>query len=329
MDKLLDKATKQETNKTNRNNKKAPYKDTNSVPIAIFNSTKKDWESVYSHESTTNIEAFSVLTYNVLFDIFDPEYKYSKERWHEQFLEFERLSPSVLVLQEVRLNYLALLMENKFIRQNYIIVTDKKKYFANYSTILVVKKTISIENSFSYFYQTYGAETTHAMCAKLKFNNISFVVIGVHLRPYAENESMRQFQLKELHDLLQNVINPNSWLICGDFNFECKTEFIDNEYFEDCWVKLRPKESGITFDAVKNHLIYWKGIIRSNTRNRLDRMILKKGSPLLPTQIDIVINKSLADVDAKYTKSIEKASKIYLSDHFGLLLKFAVENNIK
>eukprot|EP01080_Neovahlkampfia_damariscottae_P001861 gene1861-1002_t len=173
---------------------------------------------------------------------------YSDVRWSKQFKEFEKLKPDIIALQEVRTNYLNLLKEQEFIRNDYFLVTMDKEFYGNYTALTLIKKTISIENSYAYRY--ISSSYSIAIVVDMRINNKILRLINVHLRPYSNNYGIRSNQLKELYDITKTSKN---FIILGDFNFECfeDEKSIDTSICYDVFSKLNPNKQGFTFDSLE------------------------------------------------------------------------------
>jgi poly(A) polymerase len=290
--------------------------NTKKIDFLYFNEESKVWKYNYKNDNSENKKKLKILTYNTLFDKYDKELLYSDFRWKIQFVEFENIDADVMVLQEIRENYYNLIMKENFIQKNYFIVNNEKFMKKNYSTIILIKKNIKISQSHIYEFECIGGY--ECIITEIIINNNKLVIIGAHLRPYISMADLRQNQLLELYKFCEEM----KWkdrIILGDFNFELKSEKIDENYGIDIWEHLI-KNNEPTFNSKINKLIKFDLV------GRLDRVVINKDMKIMkPNKIEIVFNKPFSEYDNDFEINYYSKDSIYPSDHFGLLSEFIFE----
>lgn len=289
-------------------------------PLSLSLFKGKEFIHEKDHKTDKTFDKLSIMTYNTLFNKYMPERICSEERWKVQLREYAKIQPQILVLQEVRKNYLYILLQDEFIQSNYVFASTESWMFNNYTTITLFHKDICINKSNYYRFKEGEAKDTIAIVTEICLDGKNkFGVIGVHLRPYTFNESLRKTQLKELYSICSSE-GWNDWVILGDFNFENFGEnaSIDKKISIDVWKELKKDETP-TFDAEKNHLIYWQGIQRSEVKYRLDRVVMSRNPKgYIPKDIQLVLNKPFSETDPDV--KVNNPEHFYPSDHFGYIV---------
>lgn len=124
-------------------------------------------------------------------------------------------------------------------------------------------------------------------------------------------------QLTSAMTHLQNGFSDDI-IYAGDFNWINEEEMTLDDHWEDIWIKLNPRESGYTYDTIKNEMI--KGMPVPPAR--LDR-ILCRCHHLVPDQIKLVGNNWIKD---KYVKIRSLKGHIYVKKVF--IYQMLINSNI-
>lgn len=108
-------------------------------------------------------------------------------------------------------------------------------------------------------------------------------------------------------------------IIIGDFNIGKDVEFEDvcKTGYIDCWPSVHKEEKGNTYDPQNNS---FASTSRVGEAIRVDRMLLK--SNIWKTKEIKLFGEEQIEVETKENTK----QRINLSDHFGILTKFEIEN---
>jgi len=156
------------------------------------------------------------------------------------------------------------------------------------------------------------------------FNNMSnkqrTAVCSAHLTAFAENDSVREIELKEFTDALINntFFAVDDYLVVGDLNFHKLSENLLPEKlgYLDLWNETRfGNEYGCTFDAERNSLIKVVYFGMEHRRMRLDRILASKNCKwFAKTPMTIFGDKKIKNWDY-----------LFISDHFGLSIDLTAD----
>lgn len=290
--------------------------------LGLYKFDVKEWKKVEENKTEITFKKISIMTYNTLFDKYNSEIIYSKERWKVQLREFSNLKPKILVLQEVRKDYLSVLLNNSFIQENYLINSLDEWLFENHTVITLIHKDITVKSSSYIKYTHEEASHTIGIVNEVILNGKDPLgIVGVHFRHSPHRVKIRKQQLEDIYALCIE----NQWkdfIILGDFNFEHKEDVksIREKISYDVWPELKFNEMA-TYDSYKNYLV--RGVIRC----RLDRIVFSRKSKQAykVTNIDLVMNKPFSETDPDV--QVPDSKFFYPSDHFGLIAEIEPNEN--
>lgn len=155
-------------------------------------------------------------------------------------------------------------------------------------------------------------------------NSLKFVVANVHL----ESLNARKKRKEQLKIVKEHLKLCQTRVICGDFNFDSKRNFLSSDkrklendwlkkYFDeyiDVWDELNPNDNGFTFNTDINYML----ASHPHEQMRYDRILLSNSTDSLfickPNLIQIFGNKQTSIEPDDYHP------QTFISDHFGIKL---------
>lgn len=271
-------------------------------------------------EETTG---FSLLTYNVWGapqDSSNPYFQFDK-RSEAILTMIAELSPDVICLQEVSVEWANAILENDYIRATYFSTDgDIERIKSLYGLSQITLSKFPIVSIGVYGLPGYEMSTMLNTHIQLGHSEESIVsVSNIHLHSSKEYTPFRIAQLKIVQGLLESERAENK-IIAGDFNFGDGENWTENNHikptYEDCWLKLFSTAPGYTEDTTVNTMRYkMKG---KSKQERFDKVLSAKDNTFECTSMELV-----------GTESIEGTDEIWPSDHFGILSHFAKASSEK
>ena len=219
----------------------------------------------------------------------------------------QELEPDIVAFQEVTLENLAVLQEQRWFSRYNLIPPDAKKQ-GTISTENYMLSLYPVKKWFIHVYpyknsdsQLVVAETESAVSSSIKF-----VIAGTHLA-HAEKTRIRELQLKETLKVLSPYENV---CVMGDLNIEDRVDgdIVLPSSWIDAWLSLpgNTNSNGLTWDRSKTPFasVIKKTVNTTSYKARLDRVLCRLS--------DFKV-KEMRVVGDKLTKS-----GILPSDHFGV-----------
>jgi len=219
----------------------------------------------------------------------------------------EDLEPDILVLQEVTLENLAVLREQRWFSRYLLIPPDVTKQGT--ISLEIILSSYPVDKWFISPYKNSPrkrklvvAETKNAVLSSVKF-----VIAGTHLVHAGENTRFRELQLKEALQVLTPYENV---CVMGDLNIEDKVDgdVVLPSPWIDAWLSLpgNTDSNGLTWDRSKTPFasVLTRTVNATSYQARLDRVLCRLS--------DFKV-KEMRIVGDKLTKT-----GILPSDHFGV-----------
>ena len=244
----------------------------------------------------------SMLTYNIWRSA-----EMMRERIEALGQIVEDLEPDILVLQEVTLENLAVLREQRWFSRYLLIPPDVTKQGT--ISLEIILSSYPVDKWFISPYKNSPrkrklvvAETKNAVLSSVKF-----VIAGTHLVHAGENTRFRELQLKEALQVLTPYENV---CVMGDLNIEDKVDgdVVLPSPWIDAWLSLpgNTDSNGLTWDRSKTPFasVLRRTVNATSYQARLDRVLCRLS--------DFKV-KEMRIVGDKLTKT-----GILPSDHFGL-----------
>ena len=254
---------------------------------------------------------FNILTYNVLFDLYDKDKVYYAERKDILVDLMTTTNCDIITLQEVTAHFLAFLLEQDWIKHYFVSSSIKDStWVKDYGQLIISKfpfegiayrfneaKTILM----GYFPQFY-------FDGEIERN---LLIQVVHLTSSRSKNSL----IKRLEQMIKTYEVANSATDCillGDFNISPKDRSPIRIDYLDIWSTLHPNDPGSTFDPENNYLAQVCTV--TGLTQRTDRIYLRSDA-ILPKSIEILTSKAKA-MQLKHKG--KEFDCLYGSDHYAV-----------
>jgi len=294
------KATEQNASST-----AAPKMDVHveSVPSYRYDSAQSDWvETGQEAREDSIVESISIVTWNVLCDLFDGELLYTEERIPAIVDELRRACPDVIVLEEVTPSIARLLLSDQWVRSRYRS-TDCVLPERSPPTLIPYGQLILSAYPILRVQQLMLSATKRAIAADIDMGGETVVVVGVHLTSSVNADATKR--LGQLHTII-NTFSYNddgdrcNLVIAGDTNM-LEADVVP-ACLTDAWLAVRAPQP--TFDPLLNSLA---GVSSSHhTPSRFDRVYLHQRAHLHPSAAGLLGTKPFRSPDR------------FPSDHYGV-----------
>ncbi|MBK9366723.1 MAG: endonuclease/exonuclease/phosphatase family protein [Deltaproteobacteria bacterium] len=252
-----------------------------------------------------------VLTFNMLFDLYDAPRVRLGERLPAISAMLQAADADLIALQEVTPAVVEALGAWPWVRAGYRMsegpeALGVRPYGQLWLSRLPVERVARLTLP----------RSKAATAVRVNVGGVPLQAISVHLSSdlHADGPRIRQEQLRVL---LRSVREPFGGvsILAGDFNFgdEESPEALHQSGFVDLWPALRPGDAGLSFDPSRNPLA--AGIGPHVTARRLDRVMLRATSGRVrPRSAALVGEGMIPGADPP----------IQPSDHFGLLVELGM-----
>jgi poly(A) polymerase Pap1/uncharacterized protein (UPF0248 family)/2'-5' RNA ligase/endonuclease/exonuclease/phosphatase family metal-dependent hydrolase len=309
-----------------RERKKLAKKQFSRLPTYKFNNNK--WSHIIDVDvdqkklAATNVNAnqLTVVSYNVLFDIYDQEKIYTKERIPKIFEELKNTNADIIGLEEMTPTFVRALLSQDWVRQHYYVSDNGScdSLSEKYGQVLLSKFPFDV-----YFY-VYSAQK-RAVIAEFLINKRKVFLPVIHLTSERNADiQKRVLQMGVVYDRVCSdedfqVDDGTDCIMIGDFNIadgDSGEEYAFRSDFSDSWRDIHPNDPGYTYDPEVNTLA--KITTEMGLRRRLDRILLRSHHWVAKT-VEIFGNQSFEIEDNK------KKITLFPSDHYGV--KTVIEFN--
>ena len=249
-----------------------------------------------------------ILTYNVLADSSE-----KRRRLGKLFKILRTSKADIIALQEVSPWFVKRLKRQRWFKKYYTPRyrrgrRKRRRIIYDGGLLILSKKPIKIYSMGplpGYTNRTY-------LIVRTKIRNVNFTIATCHLESPLDAFDARARQLDFFFDKLAVFENA---ILLGDFNFGDhelpETNHLPNE-FVDVWRITNGFNRGYTWNIEKNPMAK-SGSFVGETSRRLDRILIKS-KRVKPIKTKIIGNKP-----------VKKHSKIFPSDHFGILSWILIE----
>lgn len=284
----------------------------------------------------------TIITWNVLFDLYDNELQDHEERWSLIGTILESHHADVIALQEATPAFVSILLSQSWVKQNYGCTaspahTDTVDSSGN---LLLWRKDalVPLDGGVFVCVDSFRQCSLLACLEQVDESETSpiLLVTNVHLLANKANASdsgsralARRRELAavigQLQKVEQNVVRTGRAaqpLIVGDFNTSDENDsvFCGNENtFIDAWPMLMLDEPGYTFDPTCNvRAARTQSLTKSSGGSkRLDRMYLAKRLTKVEKD-DLLLQPVAVDMVGSVDTGIIGGDETPPSDHFGL-----------
>ncbi|KAH3767389.1 RNA 2',3'-cyclic phosphodiesterase [Pelomyxa schiedti] len=272
-------------------------------------------------QDTTAPNRLRLVTYNVLFDLYDAELIYTTDRIPAELLLLKNTNADIIGLQEVTPNFLRNLLEQDWVRQNYYVSdSPASATIPSYSQVLLSKFPFSTSiQRHSLFKRTLVGDFNI-------FGRILRVSV-VHLTSDYQLKKESGVNVKQRRNEQLNIVfnntpgNYNDMIVMGDFNFGEREglDAIDTKFF-DVWQAVCPQDPGFTFDPSLNPTACLTSV--KPLPARFDRILvhsLPSSGNSASTNNYHWIAKSCSMFGKEACLTLFNGNEIFPSDHFGVI----------
>jgi|GEM_PF-1749093 len=249
-------------------------------------------------------ESLQVVTYNVLFDIYETEKIYSERRRAACIALLRARDADIIALQEVTPKLWAQLLATPWVQDGYHVSSGPDAAGLDpYGQALLSRWPLTLElHAFS--------TQKRLLVGRLDLADRSLAIAAVHLTSNHKPDALdkRREQLGVLTQWLAR--EAGDAIVLGDFNFGDGDENtrVAAAGMTDAWQLVHPHHPGFTFDPVANPLAAINS--RSGHAGRYDRVLMHSpGRTLVPVEITMFGERAFAE---------DAGQSLFTSDHFGL-----------
>ncbi|PCC69260.1 Poly(A) polymerase central domain-containing protein [Nannocystis exedens] len=276
-------------------------------PCFRFDPLRGAWLPVATaglHEA--RVEALQVATYNVLFDLYEPEQLYSEARAPVCSELLRERDADIIALQEVTPRLWAELLAAPWLRAGYYVSEGPDaEGLQPYGQVLLSRWPLALElHEFS--------ARKRLVVGRLSLAGRRLAVAAVHLTSNrkADADDRRAEQLAVLVERLGRA-DVDDALVLGDLNFGDGEEDqqLARAGLVDVWREVHPHHPGFTFDPQANPLAALA--TRTGKAARFDRALLRSpAGALAPIDAALFGDKPFGTGPG--------GQELFASDHFGV-----------
>jgi poly(A) polymerase len=288
------------------------------LPFYRYDTRANAWVEAEQPAGTKSLPAsteLSVATFNVLFDLYDPELLDTPRRTAATLSLLRSVDADLIALQEVTEPFLRALLEKPWVREHYFVSDGPVA-----STVKPYGQLLLSRFPFASLSQCVFSRDKRIIAGELALPDGTLWVATPHLtsdrNPAAG--AARANQVQALLDWAGSLGGegreaPDVALV-GDFNLGADAPELQSFMeagFVDAWAVLKPGEAGYTFDPSRNALAAFT--TTSGRRQRLDRVLVRSTSGrLVPHEVGLFAEAPLSGPPAP------GGGALFASDHFGL-----------
>jgi poly(A) polymerase len=257
----------------------------------------------------------TVATFNVLFDLYDPELLATHRRTAATLSLLRSVDADIIALQEVTAPFLRALLEKQWVREHYFVSDGPDA-----STVEPYGQILLSRYPFASLSQCVFSRDKRIIAGELALPGGTLWVATPHLTSNRDpvRAKARAAQVQALVEWARSLgeagrESPDIALV-GDFNFGDEAPEVQDFQkagFVDAWTVLRPGDTGYTFDPSRNTLAALT--TTSGRRQRLDRVLVRSASGrLVPHEVGLFAEVPLSGPPGP------GGDALFASDHFGL-----------
>ncbi|MDY7231411.1 poly(A) polymerase [Hyalangium rubrum] len=266
-------------------------------------------------EPLPSLAELTVASFNVLFDLYDPELLDTRRRTAAALSLLRSVDADVLALQEVTGPFLSALLEAPWVREHFFLSEGPAA-----TTVTPYGQVLLSRFPFTTLNQCVFSRDKRVIAGELSLRGGPLWVATLHLTSSrdAAGIGMRAKQVRVINDwarTFDEAPETPDLLLMGDFNLgdedAPEAHAFADAGFTDAWSTLRPGEAGYTYDPARNAMA---ALTTTTQRSqRLDRMLVR--SPLgrlKPQKVSLFGETPISG------KPSPGGDPLFISDHFGL-----------
>ncbi len=266
-------------------------------------------------EALPAVAELSVATFNVLFDLYDPELLATHRRTAATLSLLRSVDADIIALQEVTAPFLRALLEKQWVREHYFVSEGPAA-----STVEPYGQVLLSRFPFASLSQCVFSRDKRIIAGELALPGGTLWVATPHLTSNRDSSggSARATQVQTLIEWALSLGSEGTQApdvaLVGDFNFgddAPELQRFAQAGFVDAWTALKPGDAGYTFDPSRNTLAALT--TTSGRRQRLDRVLVRSVSGrLAPQKVGLFAEQPLSGPPGP------GGDVLFASDHFGL-----------
>jgi poly(A) polymerase len=293
--------------------------ETQEIPTYRYHSLYGRWEEFLPYSLKTFPSTLTLLTYNVLFDLYEGEKLYTEKRISLLCELLQKSSADIIALQEVTPAFWQKLLKEGWVLQDYFVSES-----SSCATLQPYGQVLLSRYPLQYRIRALS-EHKKILYGRLNIENqYRLVFATLHLTSNrSEHAGVRRKEelgvlFQDLYDqsLESKEVEAFDAILLGDFNSnDLSLKQIQKEQgFTDIWETLYPEDPGYTFNPEMNPLARLMSL--TGEAQRLDQFWYKRFCQIASTPDLEVIDISL--IGKKPFISENQSSSWWPSDHFGL-----------
>ncbi|NTX08665.1 poly(A) polymerase [Myxococcus sp. CA040A] len=295
------------------------------LPSYRYDTRAEEWRKVSPspNEVVATPDVLTVVTFNVLFDLYDAEKLETERRTPATMNLLRETDADVIALQEVTTSFLQTLLDESWVREHYWVSDGPEA-----NTVETYGQVLLSRVPFASVWQRVFSRDKRIIAGELRVAGTSLWVATPHLTSNrdASGAAARGMQVQALVDWARELTasaegGAPDIVLAGDFNFgegEQEADTFTRAGFVDAWPTLRPSETGETYNPLLNPLAALTTV--SGRLQRPDRVLVKSPSGrLVPEAVGLFGEAPLAGPPAP------SGDALFASDHFGVRCVLARE----
>lgn len=279
---------------------------------------------VGSPETLPAPHELTAVSFNVLFDLYEPELLDTGRRTPAAISLLRSIDADVIALQEVTPNFLRALLDTPWIRE-YFFLSDGP----DATTVTPYGVVLLSRFPFASLSQSIFSRDKRTIAGELALRGGSLWVATLHLTsnkdPHSSTTRAAQIRtvLHQAEAIETRGGEAPDLLILGDFNFgdgAPEEQAFAEAGFRDAWKELRPGEPGYTYDPARNGLA--AQTTSAGQSQRFDHLMIRSASGRLKLR-----EVSLFAEEPLPGRPAPGGGALFVSDHFGLSCTLARETS--
>lgn len=269
-----------------------------------FDPSTDDWiPAPVIPDANVNTDNLKVVTFNVLFDTYQPDLIFSKDRYPKLLEALQQTDADVICLQEVTNLFLSFVKKSDWIRKSYFLSDASGSTLNPYGVLILSRLPFRSLQQYQFLSKGF-------LLAEYLINNERVILPALHLTSDRSKECEKK-RLLQLQDVFLRTKDFDHAILIGDFNFGDgpENEAVMWGSHVDVWKHLKPDSPGFTFDPPVNSIAAIT--TKSGISRRLDRIFVRS-KKFKPQQVTLLGTESFS------IPSVDSQVKVFLSDHFGL-----------
>jgi poly(A) polymerase len=257
----------------------------------------------------------TVASFNVLFDLYDPELLDTGRRTAAAISLLRSVDADIIALQEVTPPFLGALLDTGWVREHFFLSEGPAA-----TTVTPYGVVLLSRFPFASLTQSVFSRDKRTIAGKFALRGGPLWVATLHLTSNRDphSASARAAQIRTLLHQAQVIEahggESTDLVVTGDFNFgdgAPEEQTFAEAGFIDVWKALRPGEPGYTYDPARNALAALT--TAAGQSQRFDHLMIRSSSGrLTPGKVSLFGEEPLSG------RPSPGGDPLFVSDHFGL-----------